>query len=1069
MANIVIHCCFISDNNYIVPTATAIQSLIESKKDSTKLCVHILAADLSDSNDKLFLGAARENVEIDVRKVSLDNLKSLQNTHKMGICMATPAALLKFSIAEIFTGIDRMLYLDGDMLIRKDLSNVFSIDLGDNIIAAVRDLGACWWQHAYVKKVQAYINTGFMLMDLAKMRNEEISQKLMATKRQLTDSMFMDQDVFNVVMNGRIKLLPLSYNASMPQMIWSYRRGSYDFKMLNAYYGCNYCNFKEIHDDTVVLHYSSKYKPWKFSNAPFGDEWLPVFQRSVAADINLNLAKGDDFYLGFAWYRWLNRNMPGRGMEEAVDHEYKLVADRGRRLEADMTKKVDDAVKKSCEALKCENQKLSVENSLVRGENSMLKAQLHDNMGNVPKRLLNDKLIISLTSYPARIGTIHKTIESIFCQTMKPDEVVLWLCREQFPKDYVFPRTLDYCFAKGLKVEWVDDNVKPHTKYLFAFRKYPEAVIVTFDDDSIYPPTRIAELYSSHLKFPNAVISARVHQMTFDEDGKIKSYAKWEKNSTAYVDRPMYSLCALGVGGVLYPPHCLPPEVDNVLAIKETCLCADDLWLKMMETLNEVPVVRSNSENLSEPLVDGTQDTALWKQNCGKSENDDQLRKVVEHCKHVRSGFDVLGFIFSHRKEGRLSIDEIPQSIPVRNLRDPQVSIIIPVHNVAQYLMKCVDSVLLAIHMSGLRVEVIFVDDESTDGTQRILMDCAAKNENFGVIFQLNGGAGVARNVGLEAARGEFVCFCDPDDWIDPLMIDKLYHKAVADVSDVVLCGRAIYDEKQKRFTGTSCYEALLIDRFPNGFTPDDVADKIFNAFYYVPWGKIIRRSMLIDYGIRFPSMSRNEDMSFANSVLVASRRISIVNEPLYIYRRNRVGSLQYGIEKTPYTQIEAARHTLKFLKATGMYERYRESFVKFVFMESVVRFRELSGSPLKQREFYERLRDDFISEFNLTLLPERILRLEMRKPLAILLAHGSYEEFLEVISSIGARGARKTQQNAEIAELKTQLAAKNEDIAWLKKRKAGEESEIKLLKAKLAARSKDIAWLKAKLAEKEE
>lgn len=1031
-----IHCCFITDDAYIVPTATAIQSLIDTKSSETLLVVHILAADLSDDSVSLFKGLRSSGVEIDVRRVSLDKLKGLHNTHKMGICMATPAALLKFAIADIFAEQDRMLYLDGDMLFRGDLSDLFNTDLGDNIIAAVRDLGACWWQHAYVKKVQSYINTGVMLMDLVKMRNEGIAQKLLETKRKLVDSMFMDQDVFNVVMDGKVKILPLIYNASMPQMIWSYRRGSYDFKMLNEYYGSAYHNFKEIHDAAIIIHYSSKYKPWKYSNAPFGDEWMPVFQRSVASHVKLDLAKGEDFYLGFAWYRWLNRNLPGKGMEEAADHEYRLVADRGRRLEADIDKRIDEAVKKSCDIVQRENRRLSTEVDIVRGENNALAAQCQIKAMMVPTRVPGDLLIASLTSYPARMATIHKVIESIFCQTLKPDEVVLWLCREEFPENYVLPRTLDYCLAKGLRIEWVDDNIKPHKKYLFALRKYPDANIITFDDDSIYPATRVAELYASHLKFPKAVVAARVHRMTFDAEGKVKPYSSWDKNSLAYVNRPMFSLCPIGVGGVLYPPRCLPPEVDDIPKIKELCLCADDLWLKMMEIVNGVPVVRSDSVNLSEPIVAGTQETALWKQNCGKAENDVQLIMVADYCSGLRKGLDVLRFVYEHLDDNRIRAEELAPLVPVRTTSRPQVSVVVPVYNVARYLEKCVESILLAIRMSGLDVEVIFVDDGSTDGSQDILREYLKNNNNFGAIFQLNGGAGVARNKGLEAARGEFVCFCDPDDWIDPLMIDKLYRRAITDGSDVVLCGRTLYNEAQKLFTGTSLYEAALCDRFPTGFTPDDVADKIFNAFYYVPWGKIIRRSMLMDMNIRFPGMPRNEDMSFANSVLVASHRISIVNEPLYYYRRNRVDSLQYGVENTPYTQIEASRWTLKFIRENGMYDRYRDSFIKFVFMESAVRLRELSGRESVAKEFYERLQSEFVKEFDIHLLSPKSLRLDMRKPLSILLEGGSFFAFMAAVN-VGrksvpvARAKQKGKMERELVNAKCEVQKLKSSTAY--------------------------------------
>ena len=995
--NDTVHCCLITDDNYIVPTATTIQSIVESRSQSTQLIVHVLAADLSDDSVSLLSNAASSQIGIDVRRVSVKDLKSLHVANQMGICMASPAALLKFSLADIFTELDRILYLDGDILVRDDLQSLFRLNLGESIVAAVRDLGVCWWRHAYAQRVSDYINTGVMLLDLRKMRDEKTSGKLFEAKRTHTDSMFMDQDIFNIVFDKRILLLPLRYNASMPQMIWSYRRGSYSFSDLNAYYACDYHDFRTIHDDAAIIHYSSKYKPWKFSNAPFGEEWREMFGRSVASTLPLKLEEARDDYLGFPWERWLVRSLPDVEMADVVDREYRTMADKAHRLEVEMDKRVAAGTKKACEPVQRENRALRMEVELARADYNALLLERRYSEATVTRRESGHRIVVSLTSYPARMGSVHKAIESIYNQTMPPDEVVLWLSRQQFPECKV-PCSLDYCIAKGLKIRWVDDDIKPHKKYLFAMQEYPDDIVVTIDDDAIYPSTRIEELYRSHLRCPNAVVAARVHRMTFSADGAILPYAQWEKNSIRFINRPMYSLCAVGVGGVLYPPRCLPSGAYNVEAIKSVCLCADDIWLKFMEVVAGVPVVRADSENLSELTVAGSQETALWKTNCGKSANDIQLEKVSEYCNQEFGGIRPLEYIYSHYSQEAQVGNELPNGIPVRNPARPVVSVIVPVCNVAKYLERSISSFRVALERFGLPAEMIFVEDGSTDGSDEVLRSFASKDDRIGVIWQRNCGAGVARNCGLEAARGEFVCFCDPDDWIDPLMIDKLYRRAVADGSDVVLCGRRLFDDKQKRFTGVSLYEGVLMERFPHGFAPEDVAEKIFNAFYYVPWGKIIRRKLLVENGIRFPDMPRNEDISFANSVLVAAKRISIVNEALYVYRRNRVGSLQFGVEKTPYSQIEACRHTYAFLLASGRHDLYKNSFRKFVFMESAVRVRDLQSSRALAEAFYRSLQEEYVKEFHLDEFTPEIMRMEMRRALAVLLRKGSMDEFLAAL-----------------------------------------------------------------------
>ena len=209
-----VHCCFITDDNYIVPTSTVVRSIVETRQKNTQLVLHILAADLSDESANLFSKMRCEGVEIDIKRVSAERLKLLDVKHSMGICMASPAALLKFSIAEIFSDLDRMLYLDGDMLVRGDLGALYRTDLGDSIIAAVRDLGACWWKHAYAQKVAAYINTGVMLMDLRKMRKMKyLSQMVEIIQKYDADLVAPDQDYLNVILKGKIGHFGSEWNA----------------------------------------------------------------------------------------------------------------------------------------------------------------------------------------------------------------------------------------------------------------------------------------------------------------------------------------------------------------------------------------------------------------------------------------------------------------------------------------------------------------------------------------------------------------------------------------------------------------------------------------------------------------------------------------------------------------------------------------------------------------------------------------------------------------------------------------------------------------------------------------
>ena len=127
----------------------------------------------------------------------------------------------------------------------------------------------------------------------------------------------------------------------------------------------------------------------------------------------------------------------------------------------------------------------------------------------------------------------------------------------------------------------------------------------------------------------------------------------------------------------------------------------------------------------------------------------------------------------------------------------PLISVIVPVYNTEKYLHRCVDSI---INQTYQNLEIILVDDGSTDSSGCICDEYAKKDERIKVIHKENAGQGVARNIALEYASGEYVGFVDSDDWIDPRMYQTLYTYAVKDQSDIVVCGRYLYwDDREKQ------------------------------------------------------------------------------------------------------------------------------------------------------------------------------------------------------------------------------------------------------------------------------
>ena len=246
------------------------------------------------------------------------------------------------------------------------------------------------------------------------------------------------------------------------------------------------------------------------------------------------------------------------------------------------------------------------------------------------KKLISRRLIVSLTTYPKRIGLIPQVLESLYTQTRKPDEIVLWLAPEQFPeREKELPdRLLELKKDGKLTVRWCDD-LRAHKKYFFAMQEYPEDLIVTVDDDLTYSKDTLAALYNSYLLYPEAVSTVRAHLIVLDENRRVLPYRSWIWETDTCIHEPSMQLMATGGAGVLYPPHLFRKEFFDAQAIMENSPYADDLWLKAMQLASEVPVVVARPHEQLRYIPD-SQEEALYLINVRQDQNDVQLKNIIQ-------------------------------------------------------------------------------------------------------------------------------------------------------------------------------------------------------------------------------------------------------------------------------------------------------------------------------------------------------------------------------------------------------------------------------------------------------
>lgn len=265
---------FITDENFIMPTGVAIWSLGESKKPETEYLVYVVMAECSEKSRAEILRAEREGLRIQVVEASLDMYRDIKQLSHIPI-----SCLLKFNICELIPSQDKLIYLDGDILVRGDLTELYQIPLGDNVIAGIPEL-------MMLHQDKKLINAGIMLFNAKKMREEGLAEKLAAKRRELGDKGSMDQQTFNLLLPDRAGTLPVKFNC-IPNKLVGTEQKNFPLEKLNVLYHTNYATKQELLDNAVILHYATGGKPWKYSYVSCADEWYQCFLRSPYGSMKL--------------------------------------------------------------------------------------------------------------------------------------------------------------------------------------------------------------------------------------------------------------------------------------------------------------------------------------------------------------------------------------------------------------------------------------------------------------------------------------------------------------------------------------------------------------------------------------------------------------------------------------------------------------------------------------------------------------------------------------------------------------------------------------------------------------
>ncbi|MBR1840964.1 MAG: glycosyltransferase family 8 protein [Alphaproteobacteria bacterium] len=275
-----INICMITDNNYVIPTAVAMTSAICNKSSDSVYHFYLLINDVSADDLRRLSVLRRKDVKIDFIEVDASKYDKINvKTH------VPKSAALKFDIPNTIKT-DKVLYIDGDIIVCQDLEELYAIDLEDKIVGGVRDMVGELKQHFnQTVGCEKYFNSGVLLLDLKKMRDQNCSDLLIAAKMEHPQWKCMDQDAFNYVLNSKTKWIGVENNS----MLALYQGCDYKIEEINDFYNVRYKSYEQLIKNSKIIHMAGKaaQRPWKVSNGTFGELWDSYYKQSPYKDIVL--------------------------------------------------------------------------------------------------------------------------------------------------------------------------------------------------------------------------------------------------------------------------------------------------------------------------------------------------------------------------------------------------------------------------------------------------------------------------------------------------------------------------------------------------------------------------------------------------------------------------------------------------------------------------------------------------------------------------------------------------------------------------------------------------------------